>query len=492
MELEFEKKAVSCLDRKLRDVQSQEQTLELRLPEGMPDIGSVLGTWGQCILRGKEWRSSEIGVSGGVTVWVLYQSADGSGLQTLEAWLPMQQKWSLPDCQREGIIRTKWYLKSVDSRALSVRKLMLRASVQVFVEALEPAQAQQFLPMGLPEDVQLLRREYPALVPREAGEKTFRLEDELPLPAGAVEPEKIVHCQIVPQLSEQKVVGAKAVFRGTVRCHVLYLGEDGILHSVDPELSFAQFEDLESSYDEGATLSVLMDVTGFEPEVQDGRIKAKCGMTAQYAVHDRMMVGVVEDAYSPVRTVTATSQLLNIPNVLDAGRKILQPEVEWPDGRIVDAVIYPEYPAMHRAGELVELEFPVNMQVLAYNEGGQLEGSQLRWTGQWELPAASDAQVHSQVLYVAQPQISGGRIMGEMEAQVDTESDHLGNALTSMDVGEPLLPDPDRPSVILRRAPEGSLWELAKKTGSTVEAIRAANQLTQDPMDDRILLIPIP
>lgn len=491
MELEFEKTAVSCLNRKIRDVQSQEQTLELRLPDGMPDIGNVLGAWGQCILRGKEWRSSEIGVSGGVTVWVLYQPADGSSPQSVEAWLPMQQKWSLTDCQREGVIRTKWYLKSVDARALSVRKLMLRASVQVLAEVLEPTEAQISQPMALPPDIQLLRREYPTMVPKEAGEKTFQLEDVLPLPTGAVQPEKIVCCQVTPMVTEQKVVGRKAVFRGNVRCHVLYLGDDGGIHSADPELSFAQFEDLEQDYDEEATLSLMMDVTGFEPEVQDGQFRAKCGMTAQYMIHDRVMVDLVEDAYSPIRNVTVSTQPLLLPNVLDTDRRILQPEVAYSGGRVVDAVIYPEYPGVHRAGDLTEMEFPGTVQVLAYNDEGHLEGTQLRWNESWELPMDPGAQIHPLILSVTQPQISGGRIMAEMEVQADTVSLNVGNGVTAMEAGEPEVPDPNRPSVILRRAGEGSLWDLAKKTGSTVDAILAANQLTQEPMDDRFLLIPI-
>lgn len=192
MELEFERTEIPCLGWKHRDMQSQEQTLELRLPEGMPDIGTVLGAWGQCILRGKEWRSSEVGVSGGVMVWVLYQPADGGNPQSVEAWMPMQQKWGIGDSQREGIIRTRWQLKNVDARTLSVRKLMLRATVQVLAEILEPKDAQIYLPTAVPEDIQLLHREYPALVPREAGEKTFQLEENLSLPSGAATPERLL------------------------------------------------------------------------------------------------------------------------------------------------------------------------------------------------------------------------------------------------------------------------------------------------------------
>ena len=491
MELEFERTEIPCLRPKNRDVQSQEQTLELRLPEGMPDIGTVLGAWGQCILRGKEWRSSEVGVSGGVMVWVLYQPADGGSPQSVEAWMPMQQKWGIGDSQREGTIRTRWQLKSVDARTLSVRKLMLRATVQVLAEILEPVDAQLYQPTAVPEDIQLLHREYPALVPREAGEKTFQLEDVLPLPVGAVTPERLLCCQLLPQVTEQKVVGRKAVFRGNARCHVLYLGEDGLLHSADPELSFAQFEDLERDYDDSAAVAVMMDVTGFEPELQDGQLRMKCGMTAQYMILDRLMVDLVEDAYSPVRRVTVTTQPMEVSNVLDTSHRLLQPEVEYSGGRIVDAVIYPEHPTVRRAGELTEIEFPGTVQLLAYNEEGQLEGSQLRWSERWELPANQEAQVHPDVVAVSPLQISGGRITMELDAKADTVASGIGNGVTSLEAGEAAPPDPNRPSLILRRAGEETLWELAKNHGSTVEAIREANHLTQEPTEDRILLIPV-
>ena len=53
MELEFERKQIPCLRTLLRQLQTQEQTQELRVSEGMPDIGRVLGGWGQVILLGK-------------------------------------------------------------------------------------------------------------------------------------------------------------------------------------------------------------------------------------------------------------------------------------------------------------------------------------------------------------------------------------------------------------------------------------------------------
>ena len=58
--------------------------------------------------------------------------------------------------------------------------------------------------------------------------------------------------------------------------------------------------------------------------------------------------------------------------------------------------------------------------------------------------------------------------------------------------GDPVPAQEGRPSLLLRPMDTDSLWELAKTTGSTMDAIRKANQLVDDPQQGQLLLIPIP
>jgi hypothetical protein len=64
-------------------------------------------------------------------------------------------------------------------------------------------------------------------------------------------------------------------------------------------------------------------------------------------------------------------------------------------------------------------------------------------------------------------------------------------AVCALELGEEEKPDPDRASLILRRAGRNSLWELAKKYGSTVESILRANRLSGEPDPEKMLLIPV-
>ena len=63
--------------------------------------------------------------------------------------------------------------------------------------------------------------------------------------------------------------------------------------------------------------------------------------------------------------------------------------------------------------------------------------------------------------------------------------------VTELTLGEEKQPDGDRPTLILRRVGNDSLWDIAKSTGSTVEAIMAANRLTDAPPPETMVLIPI-
>ena len=490
LELEFESKKYPCLRWNLRDVQQQEQTLELRLPEGMPDIGRILGAWGQCIIRGKEWHSEEIGVSGGVMVWVLYLPAEGEEPQSLEAWLPLHPQWSLSGNRTEGTIRTCWKLKDADARMLSARKMMLRVNVEALAEALEPTEATLFTPGEVPENVHLLRREYPVTVPREAGEKAFQIEQSFSFPQGSPTPDQLIYCQLIPQVTEQKVVSSRVVFKGTGRCHLLYRGQDGGLHTWDTELSFSQFEDLEQTMSQDAQLSVMLALTSLEPELQDGQLLLKAGLAAQYIAYDRQLVELVEDAYSPVRELTAHTEPVEMETLLDTSRRQVRPQVTLGGHRLVDTVVYTDHPRREAGMQVLS----GRVRCLIYDEEGKLESVNLPWQEQWDLEADGKVSSDTQVTLENSPKISGNPgqywIAPELEVQTQFVAPLDGTMVTGVSLGQLRTPDPNRPSLVLKRSGCATLWELAKANGSTVEAICRANSITTEPMEDRLLLIP--
>lgn len=493
MELEFEKRGLKVLTPLLREVQAQEVTQELRLPEGMPDLGKILGTWGQAILRGKEWRGDSIACNGGVMVFLLYAPEDGSQVRTMESWIPFQMKWDLPDGHRDGEIRVQLLLRSLDARNLSPRKMMVRCGVSVLVEAIRQDTRMVSQPGQVPEDIQLLKNRYPLRLPKLAGEKTFQQEETLPLSG---EPAQLVSYTMTPRLSEVRIMSGKLVIRGSGLVHVLYRTGEGKVESRDLEIPLSQFTELEGEVSPDAQADVRMAVTNLEGELtEDGQLRIKAGLLAQYVVDDREMVEVVSDAYSPSRRVEPVTEELELPAILE------QKQVSVPVRQtirqnardIADVTYLPDFPNARR-GEGMQLELPGLFQVLYYDENGNLAGATARTEENWDMPLGENARVAATVL----PGVPATATAG---SGIELKGDSVLNLLTTAKGGIPMVTelklgeentlDPSRPSLILRRAGNVDLWQIAKSTGSTVSAIRLANGLEKDPEEDQILLIPV-
>lgn len=493
MKRDFECKNIACLRWNIRQVKSQEQTQEVKLPDGMPNIGSILGAWGQCVLRGKEWRKGEISINGGVVAWVLYLPMDGGTPESLEVWVPFQEKWELDNCEREGTIRTQCRLKSLDARMLSERKLIIRAGLGLLAEAMEPWDAAIYTQQDLPSDVQLLQHSYPVRIPIEAGERSFILDEEIELPQAG----KLMYCSVQPKDVQQQVVGNKLSLWGQAHCHLFFETEDGVLQNHDAEIEFSQLADLDQDYDKDTTASVDVELSSLEAELQEGRLRLKCGVVGQYLIWEKKVLDLTEDAYSPMRPVSVMNEQVQIPAVLDQNLQTLQPEVALnvPCNQVVDTLVLADQPSLRRSGNQMQMELTGSVQVLYYDKDGQLRCSNGRWNAPWEMPSESSVQINGRVVYVEQPKAvcTGDQLL--MTAPVQVEAVCLSHQSMEMvagvELGEITTPDPKRPSILLRRKGDQSLWELAKESGSTVEAIQAANGLMDEHREGQLLLIPV-
>lgn len=497
MELKFGKTAVSCLEMPLCEVQNAEQTQEIKLPDGMPDIGRVLSAWGQGILRGKDWRSDNVSFTGGMMVWVLYAPEDGSPERCIDTWIPFQMRWELPEDLPEGNIRIHMLTRFVDARNVSPRKIMVRAGMGAMAEAFTPKTLEVFAAEAAPEGVELLRSTYPVRLYREAGEKAFAVEEDLTVPDSVPQPEEVIYYRMDPMILDKKVLSNKIVFRGNGNLHVLYRSEEGQLHSWDFDIPFSQFDQLEGEYGSDAMADLVLTPTGLELGLDDeGHLQLKGAITAQYVISDKENLELIEDGYSPARELGIRTEELEVPVVLENRRENIYGEQTLSaDANIAaDVSFQADFPRQRRVEDAVQLEIPGVFQVLYYGEDGVLRSGTARWEGQQRINADEESQITLLPAAAAPSAMVGnGQILAKTELPVEMTTTAVQRIpmVTGLELGEGRAPDPNRPSLILRRAGENRLWEIAKGSGSTMEAIRRVNGLQGEPAPEQMLLIPV-
>ena len=498
MEVKFEKQVLSCLDLCLREDRSSEETLEIRIPEGMPDAGKILAAWGQPLLRSKEWRSDRIVCTAGMMLWVLYQPESGGVPQCLDGWVSHTLRWDLPRDCHEGKFSVDLGTRFVDARIASARKIMVRAGLGAEAQAWVPVEAELYTPGKVPEEIQLLRKKYPLRLIRETGEKAFTVEQALALPASAPKPVRLVHYSLSPSVSEKKLVANKLVFRGDGDLHLLYLTEDGQLHTWESPVAFSQYAELDGSYGHSAEGDVAVAVTALELELEEGgTIRSKCAMTGQYIISERSSAEVVTDAYVPGRDVRPKRQDLSLPVLLDTWQESvdIRQELTGQADILIESWTTVESPRQRPMEDGIRLEFPGHLHAVYQESDEDLSSSMVRFEGVSTLKTDPECAVLVRRLPVPEPQLTLGADSMDARIQLPVQLTAFRKEemqpVVAVELGEVKDPDPDRPSLILRRVGEEGLWEVAKSAGATVEAIQKANGLQEGPEPGRLLLIPV-
>ena len=164
-------------------------------------------------------------------------------------------------------------------------------------------------------------------------------------------------------------------------------------------------------------------------------------------------------------------------------------------GMPIDTSFYPDHPHSQQIGGNTALQMPGQFQVLYRDDEGQYRTAVTRWEGQCLATEGDTQQVMAYVNATGKTRCvtdGTGMTMGaEILADLMIGSQQEIPVVVGVDMAELAEPDPERPSLILRRAGQDSLWKIAKSSGSTVEAIMEANQLEAQPDPDRMLLVPV-
>ena len=492
MELQFQKREGKCLKPLIRETKQTELTQELRLSDGMPDVGRILGLWGQPMIRSKQWNGDQITVSGGVMTWVLYAPEDGSECRSVELWVPFQMRWDIPDGESDGVIQVKPVLRFVDGRTVSARKMMVRMGLALHLEAFCPMDYAIYEPGELPEDVHILTRNYPVRLAVASGEKIFTMDEEFSVPENKAA-SKLLRYMVRPEITEKKIMADKVIFRGNLNLHLLYRDAEGEIHSREEELPFSQFEQMEEAIPEDVSVNIDVIVTGLELDVQDQRLHLKCSMAAQYLVEAQNVVPLVQDVYGIHLDVEIQEECLNLPVILEQRMDEVSAEqtLSGKNGQVLDVTFMGDFPRQHMA----EQRFSGVFHVLYRGEDGAVQSASVRWENQRDFLLGENCMVDSQIIAQGEIRVSetGGGMNFSVPLQIQTRTGTHQELkmITAMELGQVREPDSGRPSLILCRPGKESLWAIAKRCGSTVDAIQRANKMEEELSGNRIILIPV-
>ncbi len=477
----------------------QSESQDSVVPDTQPDISAIMFTSGCVLIRSKDVAEGRVRLEANIPARVCCAGAEDGGVFCLDVNIPFYIS-AEDQAIRDGCACiAELTLKHLEGRMLNPRKVTVRAEIEATIECYSEKD-EMFASAPTEEDgaVHVLEREAEVSVISSVTEKTFVLTDEFELAQDRSEVVQIVGQNANLIVQELRTVGSKVILSGNVRSELTYLTEDGGLETAVFQTAFSQVAE-SGSETEDALCDAKTLISGMYYELTQGNgvgyISMELHLVAFVTVYLRKELRYLADAYSNTYALELSRRNFEIER---CDREVLLRESS------VAAIDIP--------GE-VSAVIACHVEPIAYRaEPGQIEVQllfRLCWRGGSEIFFAersmncairSEAQdemlklcsVSVADVYAA-PGDAGIEVRLTLEARAFTLRKTSVDAISAItyDESQPRCLDDVPTLVLLIPRSDALLWSLAKDYCSTVEAICAANALTDGEIPEgRLLLIP--
>ncbi len=472
--------------RRLTDaVFDHEETMELVVPDTLPDVSYVSDAVGTVVLRTKEARADALFASGTVQGCVLYMPEGESSPRGIEVSVP----WSFTaDCaglDTAGRLSVRAELTGLEARIINSRKIVVRASLALTVRAYAAAEASWC--SDARGDAEILLKEHKVTAVSDVSEKTFSVTETAAIPASGPPIGRILGCRAEMTGSTVRSAGRRLILSGNAELEILYAAQmSGELAGARMTLPYTQTLELIGD-ESGTDCEAVVMLTGvYVKENQASEetvhtVSVELGAVAQLAVRRESAVNCVADLYGTSCATETDTDVCRIDAETSCESRTLSLREQLSCDERVRSVLSCAVTAGRPSADGASLRIPVRMKVICAAGDGRPVSVEGRAELTADCPAARGDGVSVDVADVSAAVTAGGV---EVTASVSAIVRRFCTAEIRYVSAVREVPEENsapRPSiVVVRTGADDDLWSIAKRYRTSRESIRRANGLEAD------------
>ena len=487
---------------------------DIAVPDYCPDIARILRTEAGASVDSTSLEAGRLTVAGTFSVRVIYIPENSRNVRCVPYETAFSHNFDLKEPCERAYAQAAVRVVFANTRPVGPRRLQIRASLAVSVKVW-CEQEEEFLTGCDNEQVETLTRPVRVSSFVGAAERQFDVSEELEIPAGKPAASSVIRSRPVAVLQDCKLIHNKIIAKGEVLLRTLYAcdAEDdgaGRLEVAEHSIPISQILDMEGVEEDcgcdadfvpGAVQTEVREDGNGESRILEVRLI----VTASARAYRTREISAVADAYSPQYELQMETKPYTTTHVVDRLRlnDMVRQTLELPDTTLTaltdcDGLAQVkenrfDSDGLHLNGDLTlmltgtdESGGPVSMErtvPFELKEEFQGDGSTL------------SCEPRVKVLTVTGGLSDSGRVDVRAECEVDALilGSQTGNAVSelTLDDSQPAVVPPSR-TLTLYFADEGeSLWNIAKRYRTSVEAVKQENDIEDDAIPARsMLLIP--
>lgn len=476
------------------------------LPDYCPDIAAVLKCTLTATVQSRQLSTDRLLADGTAQVQVLYLDEERRCVRFCEFSQPFSASFPLPAVPSGTLVHLSAKTDYVNCRAVSPRRLDVHGAFTLKLRVMAAGE-QNAVSAVSGDGVYMRRRPIHSTVPAAMAEKPFTVSEVLEPGEGKRPAEQMLRTSVVPVVTDCKVLANKAILKGELFVRALYVTDAaaGAIDAAEGRIPFSQILDMEGLSEEwvcDADVALLSADVHMDTSQggETGLLAVNVKLLATLCGWRETAAEVVGDAYSvhcPLMCETATLVTADFDGVRRDDRNVRQ-SFELPSEtvqEVLDVWCEPSGVGMSGDGDGVSLDGRLLWCMLVRDRDGTLSYYERAET--FSLPYEDGGRDETPDMRITHTSFQMGSGKLELRADMTVTRRCLQTAtstvLSTATADETAAYPPDKAALKICYANRGeSLWEIARRCRTSVEAVMEENHLTGDTLAaDTMLLIPL-
>lgn len=468
---------------------------DMIVPDSKPDILKTICTSGVACIYKKEVQEEKVRIDGNIATYIMYLPEGGEeNVRGLNTSLDFSETISVPNCKPDMEVMLFTEVKSIECKVINGRKIGIKASMEVNLKVYAKDEVEVINDIMDNDNIQMLKEDLKVNSLIGTGETKIYGKDTVQIDA-IDNLAEILKVSLSLGEKDIKVSYNKVLAKAETEIKILYLTEDNRIGHSTCKIPIVGFIDIPNVTEEN-TCDVNYEIKNvvIKPNSQEEHsiyVEIEVGVECQ--VYEEKQINLIQDLYSPgkkmsfeKKQVMTMSEKQKKCDTKQIREKVNLKEI---DGKnLVDVDVMPIIHKENKINSKILYEGEVKLSFLFANATLQMEKREANIPFEYvidglqngeTLNSDTEIEIGNQDFVIQ----DGGDVTCNIDLEMNTNLYRAANMNIMDSIEEEEEGEEQDYSIIIYIVKKGdTLWKIAKKFGSTVDAIVRTNGIKNEDL----------
>lgn len=474
------------------------------VPDIKPDILSVVSANGNVCIYKKEIQEGKLKIEGGVNTYLIYIADDEkSSIRSINTVIGFSKTVEIKELKQEMSVECKVKLQNIDCRIINGRKINLKANMEANIITYSKENVEYIDKIDECKDIQLLNKNMNINTLVGSGTTRVYAKDTVSID-NADNLSEIMRAGITIENKESKISYNKVLSKADVVFKIMYLTDDNRINTVTSTIPVMGFIDIaDVAEDDISDLTYEIKNVIIKPNnVEEHSIYIEAEIEVSCFVYRKQSICMIEDLYSKTTSLTYTQKSVKLMseknNEVQEFNMRKQENIEEIGIKLYDVEVTPVILSSQIEDGKIVYKGDVNLNFLYAKSENTIAVKSIIEPFEYKMiipQITTKSKVDTQVEISKKDFIimADGSIDTNVNLKFEANLVKESNISIIENITEEKEKNKETFSIVIYYTKIGdTLWNIAKRFGSTVEEIATVNNIdqTEDIMQGRQLFIP--